>query len=36
MNPRNSDTCLIEGLLLLAFVVGTILGMWAQLHYVTQ
>lgn len=29
----NHDTCLIEGLLLLAFVVGTILGMWAQLHW---
>lgn len=27
------DTCLVEGIMLLAFVVGTILGMWAQLHY---
>ncbi len=33
--PSGQDTCLAEGILLLGFVLGTILGMWAQLHYIT-
>lgn len=31
--PSGQDTCLIEGIMLLGFVLGMILGMWAQLHY---
>ena len=32
MNPHN-DTCLIEGIMLLGFVLGMILGAWLQLNY---
>lgn len=32
--PHN-DTCLIEGILLLGFVLGMVLGIWAQLRYIT-
>lgn len=35
MNPRNPDTCLIEGILLLGFILGMILGAWLQLNYWT-
>lgn len=34
MNPNNhNDTCLIEGILLLGFILGMILGAWMQLNY---
>ena len=27
------DTCLVEGIMLLGFVLGMILGAWLQLNY---